>query len=132
MQFEYATHSKYLATYAEAEEKRIRREIAAHIYLAFSNAGLTVTVSHDPGNETERSAVSIRSFLARVFADADYTTGTVHVFAYVKGAIWENKLTEPVHWVELRTENVADLICDYSMSAEKLLKKAKETANKYD
>lgn len=128
----YETSSKYMIGFIEAEEKRIRRTIAAQVFQAFHGAGLHVTVSHDQNNETERHPKSTAAFLSAVFTDADYAAREVYVFAYTPGENWKLESTKPKHWVKLYLENTSDLISDYTTSAEKLLTVANSTAERYE
>ncbi len=115
--------SKYMQGYVEAEELRIRQEIALACFRDFHRAGFRVSVSHDSQNETEKLTRSGKDFLAAVF-EAEYDSAHCWIFAAKNGM--ENPL-----WVMLVMDNVEDLISDYTLSAEEYVKRANEIANKY-
>jgi hypothetical protein len=115
--------SKYMQGYVEAEELRIRQEIALACFRDFHRAGFRVSVSHDSENETEKLTRSGKDFLVAVF-EAEYDSDRCWIFAAKNGM--ENPL-----WVMLVLDNVEDLVSDYCVSAEEYVKRANEIANKY-
>lgn len=116
--------SKYMVDFICKEEDRIRREIVTNVYKAFKDKGYRISISHDSQNETEKTVHSVKACLKQVF-EFEYTTDRCWLFAHGHSG-------HVAYWVMFVIDNVQDIVSDYSINAEAILKPICENTQKYD
>ncbi len=117
--------SKYMIDFVCKEEDRIRKEIVTAVFKAFREKGYRVTISHDQLNETEKTCNSVKACLKQVF-EFEYTTDRCWLFAHGHSG-------HVAYWVMFVIDNVQDIISDYGINAEPIIKPISDLVyKKYD